>query len=178
LGDDAATVAGTAQVNDALSQLYARIAPSAMGFAYALCSGDRPQAEDLFHDTFLRCSKRRDLFDDTAAFERYLRRSMVNGLIDLSRRERSRRRWVQRQPQPRSVPDEQAAVADRDILVRALRELPPRQRAAVVVRICLDLSEAEAADVLHCSVGNVKSLTSRGLAALRSVFDQQEARDG
>jgi RNA polymerase sigma factor (sigma-70 family) len=183
LGDRAETAVGAARVAedrsaaDALSQLYARIAPSAMGFAYALCSGDRPQAEDLFHDTFLRCSRRSDLIADSAAFERYLRRSMVNGLVDLTRREGSRRRWLQRQPRMRAVPDEQAVVADRDRLVRALRELPPRQRAAVVVRICLDLSEAETAEVLRCSVGNVKSLTSRGLAALRLVMEK-EACDG
>ena len=157
--------------------LYARVASSAMGFGYVLCSGDRGQAEDLFHDSFLRCTRRRDLLTDVEAFERYLRRAMVNGLVDQYRRERLSRRWALSQNGERPVVDEPEMVAERDRLVRALRELPPRQRAAVVLRICLDHSEAQAADVLGCSVGNVKSLTSRGLESLRVRFQQQEARD-
>ena len=148
-----------------------------MGFAYTICAGDRSQAEDLFHDSFLRCTRRPELADDLDGFDRYLRRAMVNGLVDLNRRERTRRLWLQRQTAHPSG-DEQATFADRDRLVRALRDLPPRQRAAVVLRTCLDQSEAQAAEVLGCSIGNVKSLTSRGLHALRAVFQQQEAHDG
>jgi RNA polymerase sigma factor (sigma-70 family) len=53
------------------------------------------------------------------------------------------------------------------MLHRALRSLPPRQRAAVVLRVVDDLSELETSRALGCSVGTVKSLTSRGLARLR-----------
>jgi RNA polymerase sigma factor (sigma-70 family) len=56
----------------------------------------------------------------------------------------------------------------RDALVRALLELPYGQRAAVVLRYWLDLTETQTADVLGCSVGNVKSQSSRALAKLRA----------
>jgi RNA polymerase sigma-70 factor (sigma-E family) len=165
-------------LNDRWADLYAVVAPAALGFAYGLCSGDHAGAEDLFHDAFLRCVKRRGATKDHDGFVQYLRRAMVNASIDRSRRDQTRRRWLARQQGQAAMEDSQSVFAERDVLLRALRHLPARQRAAVVARTFLDLSEAETAQVLDCSVGNVKSLTSRGLAALRSQFDQQEARDG
>lgn len=165
-------------MNDRWAELYATVAPAALGFAFGLCAGDRGAAEDLFHDAFLRCVKRRGPSADLDGFVRYLRRAMVNASIDRSRRDVTRRRWLARQQPNDQVDDSQAVFAERDVLLRALRHLPARQRAAVVSRTFLDLSEAETAEVLGCSIGTVKSLTSRGLAALRLHFDQQEARDG
>ena len=63
--------------------------------------------------------------------------------------------------------DEMDAHADRRDLWTALGRLPRRQQAAVVLRYYEGLSEAETADVLGCSVGTVKSSTSRALAKLR-----------
>jgi RNA polymerase sigma factor (sigma-70 family) len=165
-------------LRDDWSHLYAAVAPRAMGFAYGLCSGNRPAAEDLFHDAFLRCVKRRGVDGDIPGFEQYLRRAMVNGAIDRSRRELTRLKWLRRQVIKDPVDDSQTVVAERDELLRALRKLPARQRAAVVARTFLDLSEADAADALGCSVGTIKSLTSRGLTALRQQFEQREVCDG
>jgi hypothetical protein len=58
---------------------------------------------------------------------------------------------------------------ERDELVRLLLRLPPGQRAAIVLRYWEDLSEAQAAEVLGCSPGTVRSATSRGLRRLREL---------
>ena len=64
-------------------------------------------------------------------------------------------------------PGEQQGPETRQALLDALGRLGPRQRAVIVLRYWLDLSEAETAAALNCSVGTVKSQASRGLAALR-----------
>src|ERR1700760_4303454 len=84
-------------LNDRWADLYAVVAPAALGFAFGLCSGDRAAAEDLFHDAFLRCVKRRGATQDHDGFVQYLRRAMVNASIDRSRRDQTRRRWLARQ---------------------------------------------------------------------------------
>jgi RNA polymerase sigma factor (sigma-70 family) len=58
----------------------------------------------------------------------------------------------------------------REVLRVALAQLPPRQRAAVVLRHWSQLTVTETAAVMRCSEGNVKSQTARGLAALRAAM--------
>ena len=70
---------------------------------------------------------------------------------------------------PETLSDATNAVDHRDHLVRLLRELPPRQRAAIVLRYSEELTEAEAARAMGCSPGTVKSATSRGLRRLREL---------
>jgi RNA polymerase sigma factor (sigma-70 family) len=66
-------------------------------------------------------------------------------------------------------PDGTDAVHLRLALIQGLAQLPPRQRAVLVLRYWEQLSESEAADMLGCSLGTVKSSASRGLARLREV---------
>jgi RNA polymerase sigma-70 factor (sigma-E family) len=70
-----------------------------------------------------------------------------------------------------AAPDVIGASDDRDQLVRAVRALPYRQRAVVVLRFWHDLTEQQAADVLGIRAGTVKSQTSRALQRLRQLLD-------
>lgn len=134
-----------------------------------LLTGDFHEAEDLVQTTLAKIYPRwRRLRMDTV--EQYVRKALVN-----TNRSRHRRRRVALFLQP-VLPDIRPAhedgpgvgsVGDHDVLALALGQLPERQRAVVVLRYCEDLSVEEVADILGCSVGTVKSQSSRALAKLR-----------
>lgn len=151
-----------------LADLYERHAPAAGRLAYLL-TGDRALAEDLVQEAFVRVVGRFRHLRVPDAFEAYLRRTIVNLHTSHLRRRRLERAYLEREggtarPGPTVMPD----VGVREELWRALLDLPPRQRVAVVLRYYEDLSERETADTLRCSVAAVKSLTARAMEALRA----------
>ena len=155
-----------------LAELYARHVPSAVRLAFLL-TGDRSQAEDLVHEAFVRCIGRFGHLRAHEAFDAYLRRAVVNLHTSGLRRRRSERAWLARHgavevARATSMPD----VGSREDLWRALRQLPPRQRAALVLRYYEDLSERDTAAALGCSVAAVKSLVQRGGQALRTIVGE------
>ena len=86
-------------------------------------------------------------------------------------------RRPRREPDPKGLADAGSAAADLEAVLdlrAALAALPPRQRAAVVLRYYCDLSVDQTAEVLRCSAGIVKSQTSRGLTALRIQLESGE----
>ena len=132
--------------------------------AYAL-TRDTRDAEDLLQTVLTKAYTRwsRVRRDDPVA---YIRRSLVNAYIDTWRRARTLREV------PMAVPTERASydaelVEQRDELVQRLDRLSDRERTIVVMRHYLDLSEAEVARTLGCSIGTVKSTCSRALQRLR-----------
>jgi RNA polymerase sigma-70 factor (sigma-E family) len=134
--------------------------------ATTLTAGDRHLAEDLTQTALVRLYLAWGRARDTRV-EAYARRVLVNCFLD-----HRRRPWVSRERSVDVLPDTAGLdVADLDgELVAALRELPPRMRAAVVLRHVEDRSVEEVADALGCSIGTVKSQTARGLNKLRDHF--------
>lgn len=139
--------------------------------AYLMC-GDWNRAEDLTQTAFTKLYAAWPRLRDAAAAEAYLRRTLLNTCLD-----DSRRRW-RGEESTAEVPERPAHsidVDDRAMLLRALERVPARQRACLVLRFYDDLSVEATAATLGCSVGTVKSNTSRGLDALRRVL--QDAAD-
>jgi RNA polymerase sigma-70 factor (sigma-E family) len=140
--------------------------------ALLLAGHDRPAAEDLLQLALERAYRHWARVCRSGEPERYVRRILANASNDRWR-QAARRRESQLRPGDADplTQDQADAVAERDFLMRALAALPPRQRTVLVLRYFNDLSEAETADVLGCSVGTVKSQASRGLARLRDIAE-------
>jgi RNA polymerase sigma-70 factor (sigma-E family) len=142
--------------------------------AVLLTGGDRGHAEDLLQGVLERMYVRWTRIEGPP--EAYARRALAHAAVN---RWRGRRRRPEvplaDQEQPVAVARDAAAAVDlRDALVRALLTLPPRQRAVLVLRYLDDLPEAEVAAALGCSVGTVKSQSSRALARLRRHADRAD----
>ena len=105
----------------------------------------------------------------------YVQRMLVHAWVDEKRRPWARVRLLAA-PEDARVPDPQTHIDERSELVVALRGLPPRQRAVLVMRFLLDRPIEEVAETLNCSVGTVKSQSSRGLEALRGMLARIEER--
>jgi RNA polymerase sigma-70 factor (sigma-E family) len=139
---------------------------SALLAAAVLLTGSQAAGEDLLQAALERLMRSWGRVREDR--ERYLRRTMYHLAID-QWRHRKRRPEVFMEYEPPGQPDATDALAVRDALSQALAQLPPRQRAVLVLRYWEQLSEAETAETLGCSVGTVKSAASRGLARLRDV---------
>lgn len=136
-----------------------------------LLVGDRGDAEDLLQTALLRTALRWRKAQEYP--EAYVRQVLVNLARDRWRRSRRR---VAEQPlddvpsAPAAHRDHADAIADREMIQRALAVLPWRQREVVVLRFFEDLSVADTAAVMRTSEGTVKSYTSRALTRLRELL--------
>jgi RNA polymerase sigma-70 factor (ECF subfamily) len=141
-----------------------------------LLTGDWGHAEDLLQTSLAKVYRAWGRLDGHENLDAYVRRVMVNTQTTWWRRA-----WKAEQTTGTGTlpdwpgPDAVDASDDRDRLRRALLTLPARQRAVVVLRHYEDMSEAEVARTLGCSVGTVKSQCARGLAKLRDALDDPYA---
>ncbi|WP_410659766.1 RNA polymerase sigma factor [Amycolatopsis sp. lyj-112] len=139
--------------------------------AYLLC-GDWHLAEDLVQTALIKLYRVWPKVSRKGPVDNYTRRILLRCWLD-----ERRRPWRQKENRDGVVPEEPAIPADAgisDSLLRALSEVPPKQRAAVVLRHCADLSVAEVAVALRCSEGTVRSQAARGLDALRAALQRQQ----
>lgn len=162
-------------IDSAIDDLYRTHGAAALRRAY-LMSGDRAGAEDIVHDAFTRILGRLRGIRDPEALGGYLNRTIVNLAKNHHRSQGRLRAFLSSAatstPDVSFLPD----VEERDQLHRALLALPYRQRAALVLRYCEDLSEADVADALETSPKAVRSLVTRGLTTLRN--SKGKASDG
>ena len=138
--------------------------PAMVRLAYAL-SGDAGHAEDIAQAAFARAYAAWGRVSRAGDPDAYVRRIVIN-----ENRKRFRKHRVPedlRGDLTGPPAGQQQGPEERQALLDALGRLGPRQRAVIVLRYWLDLSEAETAAALNCSVGTVKSQASRGLATLR-----------
>lgn len=140
--------------------------PHLLRFGHAL-TGNPHDAGDLVQDVLEKVGVRWETLQrQDTNLDAYVRRSMVNARTSRWRRRR-------RETLVAITPDSGFAPRDRfddEPLWQALRKLPLKQRAVLVLRYYEDLSEAEIAETLGISTGTVKSHSSRAMASLRSAL--------
>lgn len=139
--------------------------------ALLLAGRDRAAAEDLLQVALERAYRHWARVCRSGDPERYVLRILSNASNDRWRQAARRPERPLRPGDDLLAADQSDAVADRDLLMRALAALPPRQRAVLVLRYFNDMPEAEIADALGCSLGTVKSHVSRGLSRLRDMAE-------
>jgi RNA polymerase sigma-70 factor (sigma-E family) len=134
--------------------------------AYLLL-GDRAEAEDLVQTTLAKTYASWSKVRDVDAAPAYARTVLVNTAASWFRK----KSWRNERPTA-SLPDSvhETDPTDRPVLIDALAQLPPRQRAVIVLRYYDDLSVGQTAEALGCSDGTVKSQTSDALTRLRGLL--------
>lgn len=142
--------------------------------AYLMC-GDWDLAADHVQEGLIRVYVAWPRLTRAGGEYAYARKAVVSAFIDHSRRRSSSEvvRATEHEAGHETASGQDLAedVTARQTLMSALRELPPRQRACVVLRYFEDLTVTDTAAVLGCTEGTVKSQTARALASLRSRFD-------
>lgn len=144
--------------------------PAQCRFAYLLC-GDWYRAEDVVQTAFTKLYLAWNRVRDRQSVDAYVRKIIVNVLLT-----EGRRAWYRRERLLGAVPehadrhDLATRAGDQLAVLAALRRLPARQRAVVVLRYWEDLPIEQVATMLGCSDGTVKSQAAKGLSALREAL--------
>jgi RNA polymerase sigma-70 factor (ECF subfamily) len=152
---------------EALADLYSAHWRPAHRAAY-LVVHDAAAAEDIAQDAFLAAVDALDRFDRRRPFAPWLHRIVVNRAIDWARREALRRKVddPESQAEPEAPPDTMGGE-----LMDTLAQLPPEQRAVVVLRYLLEYTPGEIARMLELPRGTVNSRLRRGLDRLRDLVE-------
>jgi RNA polymerase sigma factor (sigma-70 family) len=137
--------------------------------ALCLTTGNRHDAEEIAQDAFLRVLERWDrvsAMDDPAGY-------VFVTAMNVFRRRYRRARLAALFPGARDAEDDLTNIDERDALVRALRGLTPRQRAAIVLTTILDRPSAEAARILGIKDSTVRALASQARLQLRQTIGDE-----
>ena len=150
---------------------FATARSAALFRAAYLMVGDHGLAEDLLQEALTKTYVAWPRLRDVNNAEAYTRKAITTTAISWWRR----KSWQAEKPRD-DVPEQatrgdsagsEHVLAERDWLWAEVQKLPPKQRAAIVLRYYEDLTEAQTAAALGCSIGTVKSQVSTGLKRLR-----------
>lgn len=164
----------------ALAGLVERHHSPLLGYLYHMVGGNRPLAEDLVQETFVRLL-RGGTYTPDRAFKPWLYAIAGNLARDHFKAAATRYRAPGAdppdQPDPGADPEAQVLVAEQEQQVAAaLARLAPEYRAALVLRFYGDLSLQEVATALNIPLGTVKSRLSVGCRRLRDILTRSEER--
>lgn len=147
--------------------------------AYLLCGGDKVRADEIVQVTITKLYQRWKKASRANDIDAYVHRMLVHAHIDEWRSSWARVWLLPKHDEAiKGVNEQYGDVDDRVLVVAALRTLPPRQRAVLVLRFLLDRPVEQVAQILGCSEGTVKSQASRGLVALRAVLQDHRNKIG
>jgi len=145
-----------------------------------LITRDKARAEDVVQEVFLRLFQHANRFDENRPFEPYLMRSVVNAALNACRDEKhsisfeGNLETVERLvSQAVSVESQTEYIQLKGEILEALGKLPSRQRAAIVQRYYLGMSEQEMALALEAAPGTVKWLLNSARAGLRDLIKKE-----
>lgn len=145
--------------------------PGLLRFA-AVVSGSPHTAADIVQDALVAVYPRWPRLSDPGSADAYARRVIVNRHISRWRK------WGRREQPTDSAaleavagPAADASVSDAVVARTVLMSLPPRHRAAVVLRFFDDLAYAEIADILLCTESTARSYVHRALSQLRHQLE-------
>jgi RNA polymerase sigma-70 factor (ECF subfamily) len=163
-----------------LECLIARYQAKALRTAF-LITHDEPLAEDVVQDAFVRFYQRVQYFDETRPFEPYFLRSVVNAALNCIEREKKSRSFTDAATAELQCLLEEAASVEDQVefntlkwqIMEVLAELPPRQRAVIVQRYYLEMSEKEMSEALDSPPGTIKWLLNAARARLRSLLGSE-----
>lgn len=154
--------------------------PALLRFARLTTGGHDSDAQDAVQDALVGVYPRWRELQSAGTLEAYVRRSVVNSTVSRWRRFRRREDPESELPEMRDrdvQPDVAAALSDADLAWQLCRTLPPRQRAAVVLRFYEDMSFAEIGRVLGCPDATARSHVHRALASLRTLMEEGDSHD-
>ena len=156
-------------VSESFEQVVRRREAQVLRIAYRML-GNWADAEDVAQEAFLKLHRRGLSFDHENACAAWLYRVTVNLCVD---RVRARKPMIELMELPSGEGSaEQDAIREQEKrrLMAALTQLPPRERAAVILREIEGLSSEEAAAILGSSAGTIRSQVFKAIARLRELL--------
>jgi len=162
-----------------LQDLVLRYQAKAIRAAF-LITHDEQLAQDVAQDSFLRIYHRIRQFDENRPFEPYLLRSVVNAALDVAQERAKHISFDNDLEQVENLLSQAASIETdveynqlKQMIIAALSQIEPRQRAAIIQRYYLEMSEKEMSEVMKLPPGTVKWLLNQARSRLRELLSAE-----